>query len=208
MARWLTASARRSAASNSSQRCSRRGRSSGRSSSAPSRLSISGELTGAHYARYGVRGLDLDDDGNRMNDDLFTPTVVRARVPKSPPWRPDSIVYPAFFGGPLAAMVLGLLNGKRLDLAARHMAVIAAAGSAAIVARFVLTAATEGDVSVRLLGSIAGALVWGTIVAVQRRPFRAFTFRDGEPARLVGPGLAAAIGCGLLEAVVLSGVLA
>jgi hypothetical protein len=41
------------------------------------------------------------------------------------------------------------------------------------------------------------------VLAVQKRPFRAYELRDGEPASLVRPGLAAAIGCGVLEAVVL-----
>jgi hypothetical protein len=40
-------------------------------------------------------------------------------------------------------------------------------------------------------------------LAFQRKPFRAYTFRDAEPASLTGPGIAAAIGGGLLEIILI-----
>jgi hypothetical protein len=112
-------------------------------------------------------------------------------------------VYPAFFGGPLAATVLGVLNGRRLALDRTALLGIAGAGAAAIAGRLVLTAVLHPDSVGRLLGSVGGLLVWTVVLAVQKRPFRAYELRDGEPASLVRPGLAAAIGCGVLEAVVL-----
>jgi hypothetical protein len=138
-----------------------------------------------------------------LTDDLFRPTIEARPVPAERPWRPGSIVYPAFFGGPLAATVLGVLNGRRLALDRTTTLAIAGAGGAAIAGRLVLTAALHPDSVGRLLGSVGGLLVWTVVLAVQKRPFRAYELRDGEPASLVRPGLAAAVGCGVLEAVVL-----
>jgi hypothetical protein len=138
-----------------------------------------------------------------MTDDLFRPTIEARPTVESPPWRPASIVYPAFFGGPLAGMVLGLVNGRRLDLGGRAMLAIGAAGVAAIIGRTIVTAVLDGQVSARFIGAAAGALVWGVIVTLQKRPFRVYELTGGEPARLIGPGFAAAIGCGLAEAILL-----
>jgi hypothetical protein len=138
-----------------------------------------------------------------MQDDLFKPTIREQRAPETPPWRPESILYPAFFGGPLAATTLGVINGTRLGLPGRKLLVIAAAGLAAIGGRLAVTAAVDGNSGVRLAGSVAGALVWLVVLALQRKPFRAYTFRDTEPASLTGPGIAAALGCGILEVILI-----
>ena len=42
-----------------------------------------------------------------MQDELFNPTIRARDTAGKPPWRPDSIFYPAFFGGPIAAATLG-----------------------------------------------------------------------------------------------------
>ncbi len=139
-----------------------------------------------------------------MTDELFRPTIEARQAPLKPPWRPGSIVYPAFFGGPLAGTVLGLLNGRRLSLGWRAMLAIGVAGVAAIVGRGVATVMTDGQTSGRLLGALAGAAIWGVIAFVQKRHFRVFELAGGEPSSLVGPGFAAAIGCGVLEAGVLA----
>jgi hypothetical protein len=138
-----------------------------------------------------------------MTDDLFRPTIEDRATVTSPPWRPQSILYPAFFGGPLAGTVLGLINGRRLRLATGPLLAIAGTGAAAIVARFLVTSALDGRTSARLIGSIAGVVVWGVIMLVQKRPFRVYEIGSGEPASLVAAGFAAAIGCGILEAVAL-----
>lgn len=134
-----------------------------------------------------------------MQDELFQPTITEQPPPGEPPWRPESIMYPAFFGGPLAAATLGVINGARLRLPRPHLLVIAGAGVAALGGRIAATWAIGAGSGVRLVGSIAGALVWLVIMAVQRRPFRAYLYRDAEPASLVGPGFAAAIAGGLVE---------
>jgi hypothetical protein len=141
-----------------------------------------------------------------MQDDLFTPTIRERTADGTPPWRPDSILYPAFFGGPLAAATLGVINGRRLGVATGPLVGIAVAGVAAFVGRLGVTAALGGNTGLRLIGSVAGILVWLVVIAYQRRPFRAFTFADGEPASLVGPGIVAVLAGAILETVVIAGV--
>ncbi|WP_250006251.1 hypothetical protein [Actinoplanes sp. M2I2] len=138
-----------------------------------------------------------------MHDDLFSPTIREQRAPGRPPWRPESIVYPAFFGGPLAAATLGVLNGRRLALPTSRLLLIAVAGLAGFGARVVVGAFSDGSSPVRLAGTATGLLVWLVVLALQRGPFRLAALRGHGPARLIGPGFAAAIGCGLLEAVLL-----
>lgn len=138
-----------------------------------------------------------------MQDELFRPTIHERPPPGRPPWRPESILYPGFFGGPLAAATLGVLNGRRLGLRAGPLAAIAAAGVAAFAGRVVAAGLTEGNSGARLGGAVGGILVWLLVLAFQRRPFRAHVYGGGEPARMIGPGFAAAIGCGLLEAIVI-----
>lgn len=141
-----------------------------------------------------------------MDDELFRATIQDRPRSAKPPWRPDSILYPAFFGGPTAAAVLGLINGGRLALPRARLAAVAGAAVVAFAARLAVTAWLAGGSGARLAGTVTGVLVWLVVMAVQRRPFRAYSF-DGEPARLVGPGFAAAIGCGLLEAIVIASVI-
>ncbi|MCA2217975.1 hypothetical protein [Jidongwangia harbinensis] len=138
-----------------------------------------------------------------MQDELFSPTIREQPPPGKPPWRPESILYPAFFGGPLAAATLGVLNGRRLALPRPQLLAIAAAGLVAFGARLAVSATVDSASGVRLAGTIAGVLVWLVVLAFQRKPFRTFSYRGGDPARLVGPGFAAFLGCGALEAVLI-----
>lgn len=127
-----------------------------------------------------------------MTDELFTPTIRTPTAPATPPWRPESIVYPAFFGGALAATVLGAINARRLSLGWRPVLTIVAAGLAFFAGRVVF-AATVGGSTGRLGGIVAGLLTWGVVNAVQRKPFRAYLQNDWQPANLVGPGVLAVI---------------
>ena len=138
-----------------------------------------------------------------VQDDLFRPTIREQPAPGRPPWRPESIGYPAFFGGPLAAATLGVLNGRRLALPAGPLIGIAATGLAGFAARLAVAAAVDGNSAVRLTGTVTGLLVWLVVMLTQRRAFRAYTYRGADPASLVGPGFAAAIGLGLFEAIVI-----
>ena len=58
----------------------------------------------------------------------MTPTIHERPDRRRTPWRPQSILYPAFFGGALAAATLGMINSYRLRLPAMNMVVIGVAG--------------------------------------------------------------------------------
>ncbi len=141
-----------------------------------------------------------------MHDELFTPTIRDRPRPGKPPWRPESIIYPAFFGGPLTAAALGVLNGRRLALPRAHLLGIAGAGLAAFAARVVVSAFVDSPSGVRLAGSAFGVLAWLAVLFLQRRPFRVAVLRGAAPAGLIVPGLAAVVACGLFEAVVIFGL--
>ncbi|MEU5946038.1 hypothetical protein ABZ793_10805 [Micromonospora sp. NPDC047465] len=139
-----------------------------------------------------------------MADDLFTPTIAPAAYEaRRPPWRPHSLLFPAVFGGPTAATVLALVNGHRLGLPRRtHLAVLGV-GLAGLVARLVVTLVVFDDGAdrpVRLIGALAGALVWLAASATQKRRFRAYELRGGEPASLWLPGVGAVLLFGFAEA--------
>jgi hypothetical protein len=137
-------------------------------------------------------------------DELFTPTIRERPAGRRAPWRPQSIFYPAFFGGPLAAATLGVLNGRRLALPTGQLLTIGAAGLAAFAARIAAALFVFGeDSSIRLTGTVMGLVVWLVVLAFQRRPFRAFVYGDGKPAGLTKAGFLAFLGCGLFEAIVI-----
>ena len=126
------------------------------------------------------------------DDDLLKPTIVDTPASVDRPWRVDSLVYPAFFGGPIAAAVLGAINARRLGVSGRTISLIAAAGATALAAQLLVAAfflqETSGSVQ-RFSYSLAGVAVWGVVQVAQRRPFRVFLLRGGEPASLWGPGV-------------------
>jgi hypothetical protein len=135
-----------------------------------------------------------------MSDELFRPTIdPRSAKQMTPPWRVESLAFPAFFGGALAVTVLGLINGRRLGLRRVPLLAIAATGVAAVVARILLTDIIDRTSGTRFLGSLVGIAVWGVIYATQARPYRQFLLLRKDPARLWWPGLAAVLGLGLGE---------
>ncbi|MCI4064415.1 hypothetical protein MRQ36_18125 [Micromonospora sp. R77] len=143
-----------------------------------------------------------------MADDLFTPTITPAAyaADRRPPWRPGSLVYPAVFGGALPATVLALVNARRLRLSTGPILAVAGTGVAALVARALVTVALfDGHASgpARLVGALCGALVWGVANLTQKSAFRTWEMRGGEPASLVRAGIAAALGLGLVEALLI-----
>ena len=136
-----------------------------------------------------------------MSDELLTPTVPQYTARARPPWDVGSLLYPAVFGGALAATVLGLINGYRLGVGMARQALVAIAGTAVIALRIVAAVAMAGQQYEMLpaLNAAAGILVWTATRATQLRAGRAFLLRGGEPAGLWRPGLAATVGGGLLE---------
>ncbi|MER7330105.1 MULTISPECIES: hypothetical protein [unclassified Micromonospora] len=139
-----------------------------------------------------------------MADDLFTPTIAPAAYEtRRPPWRPQSLIFPAAFGGPTAVTVLALVNGSRLGLSRRANLAVLGAGLAGLAARVAVTLgffADGSDRPSRLIGALSGALVWLAASATQKRPFRAYELRGGKPASLWLPGVGAVLLLGFAEA--------
>jgi len=120
----------------------------------------------------------------------------------NPPWSVDSLVYPAFFGGPLAVTYLAAINARRLGVGDRHLVLIIASGVAALLAQLAVIAFVLQEVSSgaqRFSFSLAGVAVWGVAKYVQRRPFRIYLLRGGKPAGLWGPGIGAVIASVLVQ---------
>jgi hypothetical protein len=140
-------------------------------------------------------------------DDLFTPTIAPPTYEvRRPPWRPQSLIFPAVFGGPTAVTVLALVNGHRLGLPRRTNLAVLGVGLAALAARLVVTLVVFDDGAdrpVRLIGALAGALVWLAASATQKRRFRAYELRGGEPASLWLPGIGAVLVLGFAEALLI-----
>ncbi len=136
-----------------------------------------------------------------MSDDLFRPTIrVEPDSASSPPWRPESILYPAILGGALAATVLGVLNGRRLGLGAARLAAVVVTGAVAVSGELFVAGLLGIGTGARVLAALAGLVVWAVLRAVQRQPFRAYMYRGHEPASLVAMGWAVGFGAGLVEA--------
>lgn len=137
-----------------------------------------------------------------MTDDLFQPTLDTEPVLPLPPWRPDSIFYPAFFGGPLAATVLGVANAWKLALGRRMILGLAAFGLAVVTVRITVAVALP-DTDTRLLHFIAGFAVFAVVFATQRKPFRAYEY-GWVPAGIAVPGWLTGIGCWFAETVTIN----
>ncbi|MGC4786705.1 hypothetical protein ACLQ22_02495 [Micromonospora sp. DT178] len=141
-------------------------------------------------------------------DDLFTPTIAPPTYEvRRPPWRPQSLIFPAVFGGPTAVTVLALVNGHRLGVSRPARLAVLGAGLAALIARLAITLAIfddGGNRPVRLVGALAGGLVWLVAATTQKRQFRAYELRGGQPASLWLPGLGAVLLLGFTEAVLVS----
>jgi hypothetical protein len=144
----------------------------------------------------------LNDRNSQVSDDLFTPTVSTRASDLPRPWRVDSLLFPAFFGGPLAGTVLGLINGRRLGIGSRSLIAIAVTGLAVIATRISLIATLDIGSALRVITGLAGVAVWGVILATQRRRFRAFQLTGGEPASLVWPGIAVGVAGLIVETVI------
>ncbi|MCM0676921.1 hypothetical protein NCC78_19835 [Micromonospora phytophila] len=142
-----------------------------------------------------------------MADDLFTPTIAPAAYEvRRPPWRPQSLFFPAVLGGPTAVTVLALVNSGRLGLPRRATLTVLGAGVAGLVARVVVTlsaGAAGTERPGRWIGALAGGLVWLAVSATQKGRYRAYELRGGEPASLWGPGIAAVLVLGFAEAALL-----
>jgi hypothetical protein len=145
-----------------------------------------------------------------MPDELLRPTIGAGVDMTVRPWRLKSQLYVAFFGGPIACTVIAFLNARRLGVAAPERRLILVAGAIALTASTAAYLVLEGllgaDDPYAMVPNIAAtaiAMVCSLIQQRFQRPMdRAFQLRGAEYRALWGPGIAAVIGGGILDALV------
>lgn len=141
-------------------------------------------------------------------DDLLRPSFADrtpAQASGARPWRLSSQAYVAFFGGLLAVTTIAFFNARRLGLPAGRLALILLAGfgGLAVEVAVLSTMADAGGPQLRMVTRIVALCAWGGMYVLQRAADRRYHhFRSGENdeyAGLLGPGLVASIGLGLVE---------
>jgi hypothetical protein len=149
------------------------------------------------------------DGSNADDDELFAPALagVVDELPEEGdrPWHLGSQLYVGFFGGPLAAAAIAWLNAERLGVTQKGRLAIAAAGVAGLAGAIVAAVLVGGD-SIRLFLAPTGLAAAAAARPVQAKADRRYAFRHGKYDSLWGPGLAAVVGLGLLQGLLLYGV--
>jgi hypothetical protein len=146
------------------------------------------------------------------NDDVFEPSLAGYREAEERPWRLGSQFYVAFFGGVAAVTAIAWLNAKRLGLDERKRLLILLAGAAGLVATVVVPLVTGEDAAdaYKITSRIVGVVAFGAMYLIQRsadRVHESFGDEDETYASLWGPGLAAVLVGGVLQAALVFGVL-
>ena len=155
-----------------------------------------------------------------MDPSLLQPTLVNA--PARPhPWRLGSIFWVAFFGGILPATTLLWLNAERLGAAARKRNLVLLFGAIALAAyvgvavwtglHWEETMASDSRVRRRVVREasrvlfVIGYLAQAHLLREDDRRHETF---DGDYASLWGPGLAAVLVLGSIQAAAFLGIVA
>jgi peptidoglycan/LPS O-acetylase OafA/YrhL len=155
----------------------------------------------------------------RQEDDLFTPSLAGGRraVPAAGrrPWRLGSQFYVAVFGGPIAAGLVGYLNGKRLGLPPRRLAAVAGIAAAALVAVAIVAAVVAANANedrpLRLVSMVGGAAAYVGIRQLQKDADRRYGVGRSEDESydsLWLPGLGIALVGGIVAGIVILSVTA
>jgi hypothetical protein len=145
-----------------------------------------------------------------MPDELLRPTIGAGVDLKVRPWRLKSQIYVAFFGGPIACTVIAFLNARRLGVDAAERRTILVAGAIALTvstAAYIfledLLGSEDPYAMVPTIAATAIAMICSLIQQRRQRPMdRAFQLRGAEYRALWGPGIAATIGGGILDALI------
>ncbi|WP_020384736.1 hypothetical protein [Kribbella catacumbae] len=143
-----------------------------------------------------------------MPDELLRPTIGADVDMSARPWRLTSQAYVAFFGGVIATTVIATLNARRLGVPVSGRRLILLSGGAGLVlaaiALILLTDELTASSGTRVAIRVIAVLTCLAQLRIQQPMDRAFQLRGTEYRSLWGPGLAAVIGCGLLEIAVLA----
>jgi NADH:ubiquinone oxidoreductase subunit 2 (subunit N) len=153
-----------------------------------------------------------------MSDDLLQPTVQSAaREPRKLPWRVQSQMWVAFFGGIAAVTVIALLNARRLEIDRRRQWMMAGAGIVALGVLFAFwmrqPAATaffdftRRARDMRIIGRVI-AMVLFFVLSLLQKPADAHyrIFSKGEYAPLWTAGFAATLVLGTAQTLLLAGI--
>ncbi|ADB32433.1 hypothetical protein Kfla_3373 [Kribbella flavida DSM 17836] len=144
-----------------------------------------------------------------MPDELLRPTITAGVDLSVRPWRLLPQAYVAFFGGVIAVTVIAFFNARRLGIDAAKRRLILLTGAVSLAASAVLvTLLTQDDGSsgLRVATRIVAVACCLVQLKLQQPMDRAFQLRGADYASLWGPGIAAVIGCGILEVGVLAAV--
>ena len=147
-------------------------------------------------------------------DDLFAPSLTeytsKTAVLTQPPWRLDSLLWVAFFGGATAIAVLMWLNGLRLKLQPKIQQRILFIGLtgvlATLIAATILGAAAVPEVwkpaesGWRVVSRVIAMLAYLAMRQQQSPGDRLFRFAQGDKYdSLWRPGLISVLGLGTLQ---------
>ncbi|GAA1571471.1 hypothetical protein GCM10009789_26290 [Kribbella sancticallisti] len=143
-----------------------------------------------------------------MPDELLRPTIGADVDLSARPWRLTSQAYVAFFGGVIATTLIAFLNARRLGVAASKRRLILALGGAGLVAEAIVLVLLTDDLTatsgVRVAIRVVAVATCLAQVRIQQPMDRAFQLRNADYGSLWSPGIAAVIGCGFLEIVLLA----
>ena len=150
-------------------------------------------------------------------DELLTPSLQNQQTDPasgSRPWSVGSQVWVAFFGGIFAVTAIAYLNGRRLGLPPSRQRMILLCGSVSFLSLCALAyglAAWFGVAdtqAIRLSGRGVALLTFLAAAALQKSAARTYSFYNGEEtASLWKAGIAATLGLGFLQGIVLGIVL-
>lgn len=151
-----------------------------------------------------------------VHGDLLTPTL-QQHQPRdwermALPWQPRYEVYVGFLGGPVAVTLIAVLNGIRLRMERRALALMAVLGLLATIAGVAAATQIAGDTAPRLFVQLAGVLVTGPLYLLQRTPDRVHTTYspnedvDDDHASLWGPGAAACVAGWIVTGLLIAGI--
>jgi hypothetical protein len=143
-----------------------------------------------------------------MPDELLRPTIGAGVDMSARPWRLMSQTYVAFFGGVIASTVIAFLNARRLGVPTDKRRLILLIGAVGLVLAAVVITLLADDTStssgIRVAVRLVAVVTCLAQLRIQQPMDRAFQLRGSEYGSLWGPGIAAVIGLGLLEALLLA----
>ena len=143
-----------------------------------------------------------------MPDELLRPTIGAGVDMSVRPWRLMSQTYVAFFGGVISTTVIAFLNARRLGVAPDKRRLILLAGAVGLIVAAVVIALLDGSGAsgIRVAIRVVAVVTCLAQLRIQRPMDRAFQLRGQDYRSLWGPGIAAVIGGGLVEAILLAAV--